>query len=172
MVKLTPISAQQTSWIIEFMRAHYPPAYEYLWEDAGDWYLRNMYSVEKIAAEFLDPNAGFYQVTHDNVVHGYCKVIAGKSPTHPGQYSNYFYLQRLYLAAEAQGKGIGLAVMQQVIEDARRRGHKGIWLETMEVGRAKAFYERLGFRCIGQVRLPFPGMKDELRGLDTMELGL
>jgi len=159
-------------WIIDHMRVHYPPAYTYLWRDNGAWYLNEMYNTAKLEEEFKHPQATFFCIKDEQRDYGYCKTIAGKPPTQRGRFSNYFYLQRLYLSTHAQGKGIGRWVMHKLLEQATAEGYEAMWLETMEIGKARKFYEHLGFYFIDQVRLPFPGMIDEMRGLNIMEKSL
>ncbi|MEL6276303.1 MAG: GNAT family N-acetyltransferase [Bacteroidota bacterium] len=154
------------------MRIHYPPAYTYLWSDNGAWYLKEMYNAKRLAEEFTDSRAKFYRIEDGQQHYGYCKTISGKPPARYGQYANYCYLQRLYLNTNIQGKGIGGWVMNQLLDQAIANGHDAMWLETMEIGKARKFYERLGFSVIDKVRLPFPGMIEELRGLEVMEKSL
>jgi GNAT superfamily N-acetyltransferase len=154
------------------MQAHYSPAYAYLWDDAGAWYVATMYNKEKLTEEFQDPRAKFYKIADENEAYGFCKTIAGKAPTGADESLRYFYFQRIYLATNAQGKGIGTRVMEEETATARAEKYARIWLEAMEVGKAKTFYERLGYYATGKIRLPFLGMKDDLRGLVTMELEL
>lgn len=154
------------------MQNHYPPAYSYLWDDDGAWYVATMYNAEKLTEEFQDSRAKFFRIADKNQEYGFCKVVEGKAPTEANESLKYYYFQRIYLATNAQGKGIGTLIMQQFADVARAADYDCMWLEAMEVGKAKAFYERLGYKVTGKIRLPFPGMKDELRGLLTMELEL
>lgn len=163
---LQQITASDIPWIVDFMDKHYSPAYAYLWEDQGEWYVQNMYSQEKLTEEFLNKAAEFYQVIHEGNLIGYCKLIKEKCP--PG-YENQrcFYLQRLYLDTNYQGRGIGGRLMNQLIERTKQEGYDLIWLETMEIGASKRFYERLDFHEVDKIRLPFPGMIEKNRGLLT-----
>ncbi|PHI18598.1 hypothetical protein CEQ90_16995 [Lewinellaceae bacterium SD302] len=161
------LTAKDIPWIANFMRIHYPPAYAYLWDDDGAWYVKNMYSEEKLAEEFTDERAEFYQVIYVDQAVGYCKIMRDKKPINADS-GRYLYTQRLYLATEAQGKGIGGRLMRLIVEHARTDNFDYCWLETMEVGDSRRFYERLGFKETGKIRLPFPGMVEELRGLITM----
>lgn len=55
-------------------------------------------------------------------------------------------LVKLYLSAEARGKGIGKILMQQCIEAAKQHGYKKLYLETMpELHIAVPMYEKFGF---------------------------
>jgi ribosomal protein S18 acetylase RimI-like enzyme len=61
-----------------------------------------------------------------------------------------FQVQNLLLCDNAQGNGIGTAVLSDLIEQARLL-NKRIELQVFKVNeRAKALYERLGFKTVGQ----------------------
>lgn len=151
-------------WITAFMQQHYPPAYAYLWEDKGDWYVETMYNAERLAREFAEPKAEFYQVMQADQCVGFCKLVEGKKPENAPA-GRYFYVQRLYLSTAVQGQGIGRQVMEAVHERAKQVGCDYCWLETMEIGDARRFYERFGYVSIGKRRLPYQGMVEETRGL-------
>ncbi len=59
-------------------------------------------------------------------------------------------LRRIYLMKQAQGSGLGAALMGRVLEDAAAAGRTrvllGVWDQNT---RARAFYERQGFEIIG-----------------------
>lgn len=154
-------------WIVAFMQQHYPPAYAYLWEDDGDWYLKEMYNADKLTEEFADEHAVFYQVIQFGKPIGFCKIIFGKRPENEAQ-GTYLYLQRLYLSSEVQGLGIGSQVMDFLHDLAGQKQYDYCWLESMKVGDARRFYERKGYKVIDEIRLPFPGMIDDSRALLVM----
>jgi ribosomal protein S18 acetylase RimI-like enzyme len=59
-----------------------------------------------------------------------------------------FLVQNLLLSDSAQGNGIGTAVLSHLIEQAESLNKK-IELQVFKVNeRAKAFYERLGFKIV------------------------
>jgi ribosomal protein S18 acetylase RimI-like enzyme len=59
-------------------------------------------------------------------------------------------LRRIYSLRQAHGSGIGAALMARAIEDAARMGARRLLLGVWEHNaRARAFYERHGFRVIG-----------------------
>ncbi len=58
-------------------------------------------------------------------------------------------LVKLYLAANARGKGIGKLLMEKCIAAAKDLGYKKIYLETMpELTIAIPMYEKFGFRYL------------------------
>ncbi|HXH15852.1 MAG TPA: GNAT family N-acetyltransferase [Sphingomonas sp.] len=59
-------------------------------------------------------------------------------------------LRRIYLMKQAQGSGLGAALMTRVLDDAGAQGHQRILLGVWDQNtRAHAFYERHGFEVIG-----------------------
>ena len=60
------------------------------------------------------------------------------------------HLLQLFLLPEAQGKGIGSQVLDQMLGEANRV-HRPVILRVLKCNpRAKAFYERHGFTLVGQ----------------------
>jgi GNAT superfamily N-acetyltransferase len=60
----------------------------------------------------------------------------------------------IYLLAvpdELRGTGVGAQVMHLAEEEARARGCKGAWLDTIEFQAARGFYERIGYVCFGEL---------------------
>ncbi len=59
-------------------------------------------------------------------------------------------LRRIYLMKQAQGSGLGAALMARALQDAAAQGDKRILLGVWDQNtRARAFYERQGFKVIG-----------------------
>jgi len=58
-------------------------------------------------------------------------------------------VKRLYVIDEAKGEGTGRKLMQCVIEEARTRGYRELWLDTVSrLDPALQLYHSLGFRMI------------------------
>jgi|SRR3990167_2986101 len=77
---------------------------------------------------------------------GYC---AGAETLFPG----FFFLAELFVAQEAQGKGIGRSLLIFVINHARMSGLKGVVTETeVENIPAQRLYKKCGFRRIKNPR--------------------
>jgi putative acetyltransferase len=81
-------------------------------------------------------------------------------------------LRKMYLLPEVRGRGLGLALLTDLVDFARARGFRAVVLETASVLKdARALYEQFGFvetrsdhlasRCDRAFRLEFmKGMKD------------
>ena len=58
-------------------------------------------------------------------------------------------MKRMFVSAEARGKGVGQLLVERLIGDARRAGHGIMRLDTsMHQHEAMALYEKMGFRRI------------------------
>jgi len=70
----------------------------------------------------------------------------------------------LAVETKERGRGMGIALMQRGIEEARARGHRAILLVGDE-----PYYARVGFAAIPHGRVTFPGPVDPAR---ILALGL
>jgi ribosomal protein S18 acetylase RimI-like enzyme len=112
-------------------------------------YLSSAFTAERLAEELADPRSVFLVAESEGEAVGYAKLHAGE--THEGvRGERAIELARLYAAKEWLGRGVGPALMRECLAEARRRGHRTIWLGVWEHNlRAIAFYRRFGFRDAG-----------------------
>ena len=70
-------------------------------------------------------------------------------------------MKRLYVRPEAQGRGLGRALVERVLAEARALGYARVLLDTLpQMGTAQRLYERLGFRDVEPYRPnPVPGAR-------------
>ncbi|MCG8547317.1 MAG: GNAT family N-acetyltransferase [Alphaproteobacteria bacterium] len=64
------------------------------------------------------------------------------------------YLGQIYIHPDIQNHGIGTAILHDLIERAQREG-KTLTLDVMRNNRARALYERLGFRTVSETAHKF-----------------
>ena len=58
-------------------------------------------------------------------------------------------IQRMYVSAEFRGRGIGRAIAERLVADAKQIGYKTLRLESLKfLDSAHALYRSLGFRTI------------------------
>ena len=58
-------------------------------------------------------------------------------------------VQRMYVAPAFRGKGLGRAMVERLIQEARTAGYKTLRLESMDfLHEAHSLYESMGFRRI------------------------
>lgn len=98
---------------------------------------------------------GYFQVvesTHDDAPGARVVGCAGLYPLNDSDVE----LRKMYLLPIARGRGIGRRLLDEAIDEARRRGYRRVRLETASVLKeAIALYQRAGF-----ARVPRPDTAD------------
>ncbi len=112
-------------------------------------YLTAAFNPAQQAAELADPNSSVHIAETDGVAVGYAMLRSGKAPVEvTGE--KPIELVRLYVSQESLGSGVGAALMQACIDDARQRGYESIWLGVWERNtRAQEFYNKWNFVKVG-----------------------
>jgi diamine N-acetyltransferase len=164
-VLLTPSDAHALSKIA--LRAYRDHYLDY-WHDRGEWYMQHSFAPEQLTAELADPNARYFMVHLNAVPVGFIKVNLDKALDHYSA-ADSLELERIYLVKEATGTGVGQAAMQFVEQLARSHNKKLLWLKSMDTSPALGFYKRVGFQTHSTLRLTFPQMKEELRGMIVLQ---
>ncbi|PHI18631.1 GNAT family N-acetyltransferase [Lewinellaceae bacterium SD302] len=112
-------------------------------------YLDESFSDAKLTRELANPNSIFYFAQVDGVTAGYCKLNFGPAQTEPIE--DAIELERIYVVAGFQGRGVGAAMMQRTIALARAKKVSYLWLGVWEKNpRAITFYRDFGFERFGQ----------------------
>lgn len=108
-------------------------------------YLAASFSPEKQAAEIAEPGSLFIIAEVQGTAAGYARLREGPTPAavtgvHPIE------IVRIYSSQEWLGQGVGPALMQASLDQARQRGCDTIWLDVWEHNpRGIAFYRKWGF---------------------------
>jgi ribosomal protein S18 acetylase RimI-like enzyme len=112
-------------------------------------YLASAFGPAQQASELDDPSSLFLIAATNGVAVGYAMLRSGNVLDNvTGE--NPIELVRLYVSQESLGSGVGAALMQACIREARQRGHKTLWLGVWEHNaRAQAFYRKWNFTEIG-----------------------
>lgn len=112
-------------------------------------YLDEAFAPDKIHAELSDINSDFYFLYWNGELAGYLKL--NESPAQTDIHDrNSLEIERIYVAKEFQGKGLGRYLMNQAISIAAHRKKKYVWLGVWEKNeKAICFYKRNGFYQIG-----------------------
>lgn len=113
-------------------------------------YLAESFNVGRLTEELIDPLSVFFIAEVEGSAAGYAKL-------HPGAVSagvngpRPIELVRLYVAQEWHGRGVGPALMQRCLEEARGLGFQTMWLGVWERNhRAQAFYRKWNFQEVGE----------------------
>jgi ribosomal protein S18 acetylase RimI-like enzyme len=116
-------------------------------------YLAATFSEEKQLAELEDKDTVFLLARMQQELVGYAKLnfhsILG---VEPGKASDLrVEIARLYVREDWVGTGLGASLMRRIIEEARQQACRSVVLGVWEKNqRAIAFYQRFGFKVIGQ----------------------
>lgn len=112
-------------------------------------YLADAFSPERQAQELAEPASLFFIAEIGGESAGYTRLREGPAPAGICG-SRPLEIVRLYVIQERIGQGVGAALMEACLSEARRRGNDTIWLDVWEENsRAINFYRRWGFEKAG-----------------------
>lgn len=164
-LKIEPVFEQDAERLSEVARRAYSDHYLYLWSDGGAWYIERCFSAANLRQELADRKNRFYLAVYKGEPVGFLKTRPANSLEMFGG-QNAFEVERIYLTKEAQGKGIGQALMEFSFEQARALEKDLVWLKVMDSSSAAiAFYKKLGFEKCGTQTLEFAVMREKYRGM-------
>lgn len=169
MLEILPITVEDAAELAEVAVAAYKDHYLHLWHDGGDWYLKRSFSVPQLESELAGEANRFYIARWNGENVGFMKTRTDRTlPMFDA--GDALEVERIYLTAAAQGKGIGRALIELAVSDARQMGRNIVWLKAMDTSDdALAFYERMGFEKCGGERLDYEMLKPELAGMFWMK---
>ena len=108
-------------------------------------YLKEGFSVEKLASELENENSEFYFAVLDGNVIGYLKLNIGSSQTELKE-AAALEIERIYVLKEFHGKGVGQLLYDKAISIANENKLNYVWLGVWEENpRAINFYKKNGF---------------------------
>ena len=106
------------------------------------------FTEETWRAELSGPDYAFRLAEEDGRAVGYLKLGPTSLP-HVGP-EPAIELKQFYLLSRWQGRGAAAVLMDWALDEARRRGAEAIYLSVfIDNHRARRFYERYGFSCLG-----------------------
>lgn len=120
-------------------------------------YLASHYSPALQERELREPHRFFLIAEVGGAPAGFALLEEVKpEPGVPG--GRPLHVARLYVDKPFHGAGVGAALMQRCLDEARARGHDVLWLGVWERNfRARAFYARWGFTEVGETMFPLGG---------------
>ena len=99
---------------------------------------------------------GFFKVNVDAPLHEYTAKEAME-------------LQRIYFLQKATGKGLGRVVMKRIEIYAQKLNKKVVWLKVMDSSSAVSFYEKCGYKVVGETKLDIEGVHTKFQRQLIME---
>lgn len=122
-------------------------AHLYRQEDLADFLAQ--FTPEAWAGELADPHYRFHVAEVDGEVDGFVKLGPPALPVETDKRA--IELRQIYLLQKAHGQGVGKALTDWAIEEARRLGAEELYLTVyVDNHRAKRLYERYGFEAVGR----------------------
>jgi len=165
-IQLQSISINDQSKLMALMQRIYPPAYKYLWKNENcDFYFERFYSKNNLKIELAEKNTGYYFVSFKGSLVGILRIHFNKALKSMPEKSAC-YINRIYLAEEAQGIGIANELFKWVEQKANEKRIDVIWLEAMDSKvQALQFYKKQGFLKSHETHLNFEPLEDLYRGM-------
>ncbi len=112
-------------------------------------YMDRVYDADQIKKEIDDPFTEFYFMFLNGALAGYLKINYGTAQSDINDYIS-LEIERLYIDAEFQGKGLGAKFLEKAEQRAGELGLKSIWLGVWEKNPdAIRFYNRHGYAQFG-----------------------
>src|ERR1044072_4708217 len=113
-------------------------------------YLVEAFNVEEMATELNDPLMVSIIAERDAAPVGYAQLRRGEAPP-PIHSDNAIELARIYVSQSCIGQGVGAALMQACLDEAKRLAHSIIYLGVWEHNEtAKTFYHKWNFKKVGE----------------------
>lgn len=110
-----------------------------------DAYMNKAFTRDKLLGELENENSSFYLFRNSTNVIGYCKINRKDAQTEFKDDAS-MEVERIYLDASYQGKGLGTEMLNQIKAMAEEEGIKYVWLGVWEKNPdAIRFYQRNGF---------------------------
>jgi ribosomal protein S18 acetylase RimI-like enzyme len=152
---LRPATAADLPALVALARAGFSDAFghNYAPDDLAA-FLDEYRSPERIAAAIDDADVQVTLACDDDGLIGYCTTYFGKGfaerpAPHPARPA---LLGQLYCAGGATGRGVGAALIEDALAEARQRGcdavQLSVWAENLG---AQRFYARYGFEKVADI---------------------
>lgn len=151
--------------IVLVSRQSFIDAFGHLYKPADlNAFLDEWRTPERIGANVADPDTRLAVADEDGSIVGYCTTTFGKGfderpeprPMKPA------YLGQLYCLQTATGRGVGAALIEDCIAQARRRGCDAVQLSVYsENFGGQRFYRRHGFAHVADIDFWVGNQRDD-----------
>ena len=125
-------------------------------------FLEQTHSPAAVAGELADPERRYCLAEIDGALAGYCKLAFPSSLAGHGDASRPLEIKQLYTAPGMTGRGLGAALMDWAIAEARGLGADAIQLSVWSGNDgAQRFYARYGFVKVADIDFWVGEQRDE-----------
>lgn len=116
-------------------------------------FLTATHSPEAVAKELAKPEVIYLIAEETGNLRGYAKLVLATGWPEHARGRRAVELKQLYAAPGASGRGIGAALIERLIEEARANGADEIQLSVWQGNhRAQRFYRRYGFEQRAEIQ--------------------
>ena len=150
---LRPASLSDIPALAELGRSSFCAKFAHLYDDADlQPFLQQAYSIEGVTGDFNEPNFVYRLAEDDTGLIGYCKIAIESGYAEHSDARKPMALNQLYTAPGRTGQGIGAALTDWALAEARERGCDAVQLSVYSdnIG-AQKFYQRYGFAKIADI---------------------
>ncbi|MBO81402.1 N-acetyltransferase [Citromicrobium bathyomarinum] len=152
---LRPATPHDAPALADLGRESFCAAFAHLYREKDlDTFLERAYSRGAVAAEIADDHHIHRLAEADDASRllGYVKLRAPSGYAEYSDAANPIALGQLYTQPDLTGRGIGAALMDWALAQARGRGHDAIQLSVWSGNYgAQKFYQRYGFAKIADI---------------------
>jgi ribosomal protein S18 acetylase RimI-like enzyme len=115
-------------------------------------HLESNYTLSTIDQEISSPSRRYIvAVGHDGKLAGFASLALDSDDPCVSNLERRVELQRIYVDATHHGQGVANALLQAILDLARRAEYRHIWLGVWEDNdRANRFYSKWGFVKVGE----------------------
>lgn len=148
---IRPVNLNDAVTIADLSRkTFYETFAQYNTKENMDKFMNEQFTREGLIKEVEESNGYFFMAWDDEKPVGYVKMHDGNRYNAFGNKSSV-EIVRIYADQSVIGKGVGSAMMQFCLDEAKRMNRTIIWLGVWEKNdRAIAFYEKWGFKKFGK----------------------
>jgi diamine N-acetyltransferase len=105
------------------------------------------YQPAALKKQMLDDGHQFLIAEMEEEAVGFASFSAAEKP-------GDFKLHKIYVLNHYQGKGLGRTLLEAGMDEVLQKDGKTLMLNVYRQNKARAFYEKLGFRVIDEVDIP------------------
>lgn len=158
-INFEPLTLEKVETYIEVGLTSYNEHYLHLWknQDASAFIEQNL-TKEAVIESLTEPNQKHYNVQAGRVNIGILKLTldAERKEIPPKN----ILLNKIYLLQKFSGQGFGKKTLMFVERLARKNQRNFIWLYAMKKGKAKDFYQKNGYKILGDTVIALSGILD------------
>jgi len=147
--KIDKASLESAAALSQLWRDTFAQAYEGVHTPENiQTYCANNFSIETATSELKNDKVFCKIATLDDVAVGFYLLRKHDCPV-PLDGSS-MELKQIYILSDQFGKGLGKTLYEDAITTIKQNGSRNVWLLVSDVNhRAKAFYNKLGFKSVG-----------------------